>query len=66
MVMKKSKPLIRGTIDLKIRGVEDYYSLMHLLRRDIKKKWKISDAEFWDCVQMYVELECPKRYLYPS
>ncbi len=64
--MTKSSRIIRGSLNLTVKDIEDYYSFMHLLRKEMKKKWKISDAEFWECVQMYIDLECPKKYRYDS
>lgn len=53
-----------------IRDVDDHYSLMEFLRREVHKQWgtrysKFQDCEFWEMIQEYMEY-CPKEFRFSS
>ena len=51
-------PLLRGKLTVDVSQVDDHYSLMEHLRKEVKKQWKIKEDEWWDIIQEYM-MECP-------
>lgn len=66
--LKKSGrlPLLLGDLTIDVTKVDDHYSLMELFKRKVVKQWKIRPDEFFDMMQEYLMLSCPKGHLWTS